>query len=251
MKRIVWDKGHGGTDPGAVGNGLQEKNLTHSIVSYAMNYLEANYTGFEQRTTRTGDQTLELSKRDDMANAWGADAFISAHINAGGGTGFETFIFNGTTNPATSSLQNSIHDEVLKAMRKIDPSVKDRGKKRANFAVLRTTNMPAVLTETLFIDTVADANHLKSAAFLKAVGEAHAIGVAKYLGLKELKKVAEKPKPQPQKEPVVDWAATSWEKAQKKKGKDGKTSIMNGQNPNDPITRKQMAAVLDRLGLLD
>jgi hypothetical protein len=71
--------------------------------------------------------------------------------------------------------------EILEAVRQ-HGSIADRGKKRANFAVLRTTNMPSILTENLFIDS-NDANRLKDAAFIKAVGEAHARGVAKFLGL--------------------------------------------------------------------
>jgi N-acetylmuramoyl-L-alanine amidase len=183
-KKIMWDKGHGGTDPGAVGNGLHEDDLTNKIVDYGMAYLSSNYTGFEQRATRAKGETLELMKRDDEADAWGADVYVSVHINAGGGTGFESFIFNGGTPASTIALQNVLHDEVLAAMRKFG-DVTDRGKKRANFAVLRETNMDAVLTENLFIDTKADANKLKNEAFIKAVGEAHALGVAKFLGLKK------------------------------------------------------------------
>lgn len=181
MKKIFLDKGHGGSDPGAVANGLQEKVLTHKIVEYAMGYLEANYTGFEQRTTRTGDQTLTLSQRAKMANDWGADVFISVHINAGKGTGFESFVYNGGVSSQTVALQNVLHDEILSAMRQFG-NITDRGKKRANYAVLRETKMPAVLTENLFIDS-DDAKLLKNEAFLKAVGEAHARGVAKFLGL--------------------------------------------------------------------
>ena len=69
-------------------------------------------------------------------------------------------------------------------------NIADRGKKQANFAVLRETNMPVILIENMFIDTT-DSKYLKNEAFLKAVGEAHARGVAKYLGLPS------KPKPQP------------------------------------------------------
>lgn len=181
MAKIYWDKGHGGSDPGAVANGLQEKVLTHKIVEYAMDYLEANYTGFEQRTTRTDDQTLTLSQRAKMANDWGADVFVSVHINAGKGTGFETYVYNGGVSSQTVALQNVLHGEILAAMREFG-SITDRGKKRANYAVLRETKMPAVLTENLFIDS-NDAKYLKNEAFLKAVGEAHARGVAKFLGL--------------------------------------------------------------------
>ncbi|MCG6182884.1 N-acetylmuramoyl-L-alanine amidase [Anoxybacillus sp. LAT_38] len=190
MKKIKWDKGHGGSDPGAVANGLKEKDLTHRIVEYAMDYLEANYTGFKQRTTRAGDQTLTLSQRADKANKWGADVFISVHINAGKGTGFESFVYNGGVSSQTVALQNVLHNEILSAMRQFG-NITDRGKKRANYAVLRETKMPAVLTENLFIDS-NDAKLLKNEAFLKAVGEAHARGVAKFLGLPQKAKSQQK-----------------------------------------------------------
>ncbi|WP_253701219.1 N-acetylmuramoyl-L-alanine amidase [Bacillus sp. FJAT-29814] len=176
----MWDPGHGGIDPGAVANGLQESKLTLKIVQYAMTYLESYYMGFEQRATRLSETTVELSRRDDPANAWPADVFVSVHINAGGGTGFESFVYNGAGSSSVA-LQNILHAEILAAMRQYG-SIPDRGKKRANFAVLRATNMPAILTENLFIDS-NDANRLKDETFIKAIGEAHARGVAKFLGL--------------------------------------------------------------------
>jgi N-acetylmuramoyl-L-alanine amidase len=194
MKKIFLDKGHGGSDPGAVANGLKEKDLTHRIVEYAMDYLQANYTEFAMRTSRTGDQTLTLSQRADMANDWGADVFVSVHINAGGGTGFETYVYNGGVSSRTIALQNVLHSEILAAMRQFG-NITDRGKKRANYAVLRETKMPAVLTENLFIDS-NDAKLLKNEAFLKAVGEAHARGIAKFLGLPQKAKPQPQPKPQ-------------------------------------------------------
>lgn len=202
-KKIYWDKGHGGTDPGAVANGLLEKTLNHKIVEYAMAYLEKHYTGFEQRVNRTGDASQDLAKRDDAPDAWGADVFVSVHINAGKGTGFETFISNGAGS-ATVAFQNMMHSEILNAMRKFDSGLKDRGKKRANYFVLAQTNANSILTENLFIDS-NDSRHLKNEAFLKAVGEAHAIGVAKYTGLKQ--KAVSKPttpKPAPSKPAAND-----------------------------------------------
>jgi N-acetylmuramoyl-L-alanine amidase len=182
VKKTMWDPGHGGSDPGGVGNGLQEEHLTLKIVEYSMAYLNANYTGFEQRSNRGNEQTLELNRRDDAADAWGADVFVSVHINAGGGTGFESFIYTSPI-PTESALQNILHEEVLEAMKQFGP-ITNRGKKKANFAVLRETSMPSVLTENLFIDS-NDSNYLKNEEFIKAVGEAHARGVAKFLGLKE------------------------------------------------------------------
>lgn len=194
VKKIKWDKGHGGSDPGAVKNGLQEKVLVHKIVEYAMAYMGGNYTGFQQSVTRKGDQTLSLTERTNMANTWGADLFVSVHINAGGGKGFESFIYNGNVSSATQAFQNALHAEIMAAMKK-EGATTDRGKKRANFAVLRQTKMIACLTENLFIDT-SDANFLKKESFLKAVGEAHARGVAKFLGLPAKSKPSEsKPSP--------------------------------------------------------
>src|SRR5690625_2036615 len=53
----------------------------------------------------------------------------------------------------------------------------------ANFAVLRQTSMPAMLTENLFIDIKADADLLKSNAFLNKVAQGHANGIIKAFGL--------------------------------------------------------------------
>lgn len=184
-KKIYWDKGHGGTDPGAVGNGLYEKDLNHKIVEYGMAYLNNNYTGHEQKTSRTGDQTLSLKQRTDDANKWGADLLLSCHINSSANkaaNGFETFIYNINPGDATIALQNILHPEVYQAVKAFGIN-NDRGKKQGNLHMLRESKMTALLSETLFISNETDANRLKLEAFLKAVGEAHARGAAKFLGL--------------------------------------------------------------------
>jgi N-acetylmuramoyl-L-alanine amidase len=194
-KKIMWDPGHGGSDSGAAANGLQEEHLTLKIVNYAVEYLKAHYTDFEQRVTRGHEQTLTLTNRDDEADSWGANVFVSVHINAGGGSGFESYIHN-NAGASTVALQNMVHNEVLATMRRFGSTI-DRGKKRADFFVLRETNMDAILTENLFIDS-NDANHLKTEAFLKAVGEAHARGVAIFLGLPSKQVSQPAPLSQPQ-----------------------------------------------------
>ncbi|GAB3159713.1 hypothetical protein GCM10027290_64960 [Micromonospora sonneratiae] len=179
--RVYLDPGHGGTDPGAVGNGLQEKALTLAIALQTRDILLANWGGVDIRMSRTTDITRELAYRTSDANAWGANLFVSIHINSGGGTGFESYRYP-TADSATVNLHNALHAPVLAGMRTIG-SVTDRGKKTANFHVLRETNMPAVLTENMFIDTLADANLLKRADFITAVARGHAQGIANYLGL--------------------------------------------------------------------
>lgn len=197
--------------------------------------LTREYIGVHVRLSRENDVFIELSERARLANSWGADYFSSVHINAGGGTGFESFRYNQTSNPATATNQNIIHNEIIKA---ISP-VTDRGKKSANLSVLRSTNMPAVLLEFLFIDNSNDAARLKQDSFLTACARGQANGIAKIFGLQRKGGInVSNNKPS-------SWAETSWKKALAK-------GVMNeGQGPKDALTREQLAVIFDRLGMLD
>ncbi|WP_010271317.1 N-acetylmuramoyl-L-alanine amidase family protein [Paenibacillus senegalensis] len=177
MIKVFIDPGHGGNDPGAVGNGLQEKDLTLQIALRTRDILYAEYDNVNILMSRTADQTVSLQERTNAANAWGADYFLSIHINAGGGTGFETFVYPGSGAPTTIDRIH-VHDQI---MNRVDFT--DRGKKTANFHVLRESNMSAVLTECGFIDRVADADKLKSPAFIDALARGHAVGVARAFNL--------------------------------------------------------------------
>lgn len=178
MVKIFIDPGHGGSDPGATGNGLQEKNLTLTIALKVRDLL-ANYENTQVRLSRENDSFISLTERAQMANNWGAEYFLSIHINAGGGTGFETYIH---TNASSASLayQNVIHPEILN-----QSGLVDRGKKRANYAVLRETSMPAILTENGFIDNINDASKLNQTSYLDVIAHGHVNGLVKAFGLKE------------------------------------------------------------------
>ena len=87
MKKVVIDAGHGGTDGGAVGNGIIEKDLTLEISKYIHDRL--NELGIDNTLVREDDVTLEPGERvrrvlEPYGN--GSDVLvISNHINAGGG----------------------------------------------------------------------------------------------------------------------------------------------------------------------
>lgn len=179
MVKIFIDPGHGGNDPGAVGNGLQEKDLTLKISKKIKSKL-ANYENVQVKLSREDDRTLSLKQRTDMANGWGADYLISVHINAGGGTGFESYIYSGGVSSSTIANQNVIHPEIVQAT-----GFRDRGKKRANHHMTRESRMPAILTENGFIDNTTDANILKSDSFLDNVAQGHVNGLVKAFGLKK------------------------------------------------------------------
>lgn len=189
MVKVFINPGHGGTDPGAVGNGLREKDIVLSIGKKIVELLK--YYDVQVKLFRSNDTFYSLDRICKEANDWKADLFVSVHVNAGGGTGFESYIYNGSVSSKTRTYQNTIHDEIMKKI----SNVRDRGKKRANFAVLRGTKMPAILTENLFIDTKADAAKLKDSKFIDAIAKGHANGIIRALGLKKKAKPAQSSKP--------------------------------------------------------
>lgn len=181
VKKIYLDAGHGGTDPGATGHGFREKDLTLKIATYTRDYLNKNYSGHVVRMSRTTDTTRSLRWRTQDANAWEANVLVSIHINAfnGKALGYEDFRFNRLSSGSNAGkLQNAVHAEVSKHF------TFNRGKKAANFHMLRESRATAILTESGFIDNKTDADFLKLDRNLEKLGEAHAVGIAKYLGLK-------------------------------------------------------------------
>ncbi|WP_082713739.1 N-acetylmuramoyl-L-alanine amidase [Sporosarcina koreensis] len=180
MVKIFIDPGHGGTDSGAVGNGLKEKDLTLAI-SKRIESLLTDYEGVQVKLSRTTDQTLSLKQRTDTANAWKADFLLSVHINAGGGKGYEDFIFNGKVSNKTIDFQAVLHSEITKMI----PEFINRGKKRKNLHMVRESHMPSILTESGFIDSPDDSELLKSDEFLNRVALGHVNGIVKAFDLKK------------------------------------------------------------------
>ena len=193
MVKIFIDPGHGGTDPGAVANGLQEKNITLAIAKKIRDKL-ANYEGVQVKLSRESDTSLSLKQRTDMANAWGANYLISVHINAGGGTGFESYTYNGNYSgkQETNRKRSILHAEIMRQL----SGVRDRGYKESNLHMVRESHMEAVLTENLFIDNADDAAKLKQDAWLDKIAQGHVNGLAVIFGLKQ--KAQSQPAPQPQ-----------------------------------------------------
>ena len=87
IRGIVIDPGHGGDDPGAIGNGIVEKDLTLEISKYMYDRLKS--LGIPVYITRNTDETLSPTDRvNRILNAFGNDKdviVVSNHINAGGG----------------------------------------------------------------------------------------------------------------------------------------------------------------------
>jgi len=184
MKKVWIDAGHGGKDPGAVANGLKEKDIVLSVALEIKKRLETNYDGVQVLLSRSTDVFLELKERTNLANKAGADILVSIHGNAGGGSGgFETFRYT-KASAASATLQNVLHTAIMDMLNKVAAGVINRGQKSDNLHMVRESKMPAVLTENLFLDVATDAAKLKKDAVIQAIIDGHIIGIAKYLGLK-------------------------------------------------------------------
>lgn len=180
-KLIILDAGHGGSDPGSIGNGLKEKTITLAVVNKIVAYLKSHY-GVECQLTRTGDDTLQLSERTRKANAWNADCLVSVHVNSAtssAATGFESFVYltDGPTSKA-HALQEKLHKKLADLF--AEHKLPDRGKKQENLHMVREFKGPAVLVELGFISNKIDAALLKQDAFLNACAHAIGDGLAEY-----------------------------------------------------------------------
>jgi N-acetylmuramoyl-L-alanine amidase len=92
LSTVVIDAGHGGTDPGAVYQGRQEKVDTLRL-AFSVGELVSKVDSMKY--TRTTDANTPLTTRRDRAHADGSGRyFVSIHRNAGGGTGVEGQLFN-------------------------------------------------------------------------------------------------------------------------------------------------------------
>jgi N-acetylmuramoyl-L-alanine amidase len=183
--RIVIDPGHGGTDPGGVGNGLQEKNVVLDTAKRFRSLVDrdtADTRGggrWVTLMTRTTDVFVSLSARTTFSNNQDADRFMSIHSNAfsdPAAHGTETFSFFDTGTGA--SLRNLVQSEMIAAW-----GLTNRGVKTANFAVLRDTVAPAELHELAFITNATDVTHLASATERQKAAVAHLRALQRHFGI--------------------------------------------------------------------
>jgi len=182
MKKVLIDPGHGGHDSGAVANGIREKDLNLQIALTVGDVLQKKYL-VSVSYSRVNDVWVSLRERITIANNMRADLFVSFHSNAftnRAANGYEDFI---SLRPMSSSIltQNVIHDELSIPWEQHNRA--NRGKKQANFAVLRMAKVPAVLVEQGFLTNEIDAKLLKDTKFLENLIKASVKGVAKALRL--------------------------------------------------------------------
>jgi len=181
--KICIDAGHGGNDPGAVGNSLQEKDVNLTTALAFRDWANADTSdgggggSWNVLMTRDTDVYVSLSGRASYANSNGADYFLSIHANAGGGNGTETYAYASGGN--ADAMAHKVNEEVVAHL-----GTNDRGVKYASFTVLTNTSMPADLNELAFLDVWSgNAEILSDPANLDDVGLAHLHGIQRHIGL--------------------------------------------------------------------
>ncbi|QOX80653.1 N-acetylmuramoyl-L-alanine amidase [Trichlorobacter lovleyi] len=218
IRRIVVDPGHGGHDPGAVGQtGLQEKDVVLSIGLKLREKLREEL-GLDVVMTRSTDIFIPLEERTAIANKVNADLFVSIHANAApnrNAAGIETYYLNlaktekvaqlaakenGTSLEKVSTLQAILFDlmanyklndsahlaeEVQKSLYKTNkskyPDTKNLGVKQGPFYVLVGASMPSILTEVAFISNSTEESHLKDSSFHDLAADGILDGIRGYI----------------------------------------------------------------------
>jgi len=204
--KIVIDPGHGGSDPGAVRpyNGVQvrESDLVLDVSLRLQSLL--NQTGMDISLTRTTDVFLTLSERAVFANNRNADVFVSVHANDftdPSANGTETYYYALSAGRSSAAVEHHgmsaelnlraatgdrVQDSRLLA-EKIQArlverlQLRDRGVKTQNFAVIRETNMAAVLAELGFMSNAGDMAVLMSNLGRNNSAAALYLGILDYL----------------------------------------------------------------------
>lgn len=182
--KICIDAGHGGSDPGAVGqNGTKEKDVNLQIALYLQAALERH--GITVIMTRKQDvaKKLTIDERCILANSADVDYLVSIHANADSdrddktGHGTETYAYSKTSKGY--QLAQAIQQELIAAN-----GLTDRGVKVKQWDILKGTKAPAVLVETAFLNNSAEEKLLTTASFQKLTAEAIAKGIVNHIGQK-------------------------------------------------------------------
>lgn len=203
---VILDPGHGGRDRGAVGPYEVEKNFALDVARRVRDELQK--AGLRVLMTRNNDSFVELYDRADLANSKVNSIFVSLHFNASpnlGATGLEIFSVSPRGSPSTEYDEVLVRDMVQEygnenevqsfalahaiyhAMRGAPLEMPDRGVKRARFAVLRLTKMPAVLVEGGFLTNRNDARLVANTAWRDKYARAIATGILEFKKLTDLR----------------------------------------------------------------
>lgn len=183
VRKVIIDPGHGGTDSGATGNNLLEKDYNLLISKYM--YDRFKELGIPVAITRDSDTTLSPTDRvNTILNKFGNSSdviLISNHVNSGGGEGAEViYALRNRDTLAKRILENigATGQETRKYYQRRLPSDTS---KDYYFIHRNTGNLEPLIVEYGFIDSAKDVEFLKEN--YKELAEAVISAVANYIGV--------------------------------------------------------------------
>ena len=174
MAKVFLSAGHGGSDPGACGNGYEEKDLNLEIMAACGAYLESQ--GVTVIYSRTDDEDDPVGQEVAEANASGAAIAVSFHNNAGGGDGSETWYYPySDESRRLAELLENASQSLGQNSRGIKPTT--------SLYFITKTAMPAALVETAFIDNEFDIEIIDTPKKRRVFGVAYGLAICEYLGV--------------------------------------------------------------------
>ena len=171
--KVVLDPGHGGTDYGAIRDGINEKDLTLDMTNRVAAILKKK--GYKTALTRKEDIYLGLQDRCDFTEEENPEIFVSIHVNSAVATepyGIETHYYHEHSKELAEVIQKHLVKEI---------ETKDRGVLKSKFYVINHTDVPAVLVETGFLSNPDERAELITEKRKQETAKAIAEGIIEYL----------------------------------------------------------------------
>jgi N-acetylmuramoyl-L-alanine amidase len=264
-KTVALDDGHGLYTKGKetpyieeLGRKVKENEFNEAVVDLLAGMLRA--AGFQVLIVAPTDYDTSLSERVKAANAHDVDIYVSIHYNAlyhefdySTASGVSIHIYTGQTGKESGDLA-----ECIAKYLKGGTAQKWRGVREDNFQVLRTTNMPAILSENGFMDDEFEASLMLKPEYQLEVASEHFYGIMEYFGfalesheaqaqsqeegltMSEFKGMLQNELKEMREHTVSDWARKDWEEVQI-------NGYFDGSAPKAFLTRQEAAVVINRL----
>jgi N-acetylmuramoyl-L-alanine amidase len=174
--KVVLDAGHGGSDYGAIREGINEKDITLDVTQRVESILRSK--GYKTTLTRKDDTFVSLEDRVNISEKEDPEIFVSIHVNSAVSTepnGIETHYYH----DYSKELAEVVHKHLIKE----NSNSKDRGLFKSKFYVINHTTVPAILCEIGFISNENERNELITDARKNKTAKAIAEGIIEYLKL--------------------------------------------------------------------
>lgn len=185
MAKFFIDAGHGGTETGAIGNGIIEKNINLVVSQEVKKILELNKQTVVM--SRHADVTIDLTTRCYMANEQHVDYFVSIHHNANNKKTTGSEVYCSVKGGVGKKLAEAILSEFANNGRKtrVDQRVSETTPGTDYYAVIKRTNMPSVIVEYGYIDS-PDYINFDTIDELKKEAVMIATGLLKFIGITDI-----------------------------------------------------------------